>query len=286
MRETQRLEPFNLSRAERALMAGRAQAQRRQRMHRRRRNGELWRTAHVDRQDGTDFSTERERDGLLDAIALGDGVRLRARLRRAIGLEGCIAPVALIFHLEDIALHFNRRGDAGVHHFEAERPEIEERLMRGNFTRERTLFRGAVGVTDADRFTGTLRDGMQDANADAIALEVRMRFAAERELNPAAGIARHRAGPSIVNRPALADGIELEAERIRADLAGAKRNLGENGGPIVIPDRGIRRAQHLVVPQADVTQERGLRFEQQRQRSGTQFNGARHLAAGTKDFFR
>ena len=163
MRETQRLEPFNLTCAERALMAGRAQTQRRQRMHRRRRNGELRRAAHVDRQDGTDFSTERERDGLLDAIALGDGVRLRARLRRAIGLEGCIAPVALIFHLEDISLHFDLRGDAGVHHFVAERLDIEERLMRGNLPGEQTLFTGAVRVFDADRFAGALRDGMQDA---------------------------------------------------------------------------------------------------------------------------
>ena len=113
-----------------------------------------------------------------------------------------------------------------------------------------------------------------------------MRFAAERELNPAAGVARHRAGPSIVNRPALAHGIELEAERIRADLAGAKRNLGENGGPIVIPNRGIHRAQHLVVPQTDVAQERSLRLEQKRQRPGPQFNGARHFAACPKDFFR
>ena len=100
--------------------------------------------------------------------------------------------------------------------------------MRGNLAGELALFICAVGMFDTHRLAGALGDGVENADANAIALEVRVRFAAERELDPTAGIARHGASPSVIDRPALAVRVEFDSEGVLAHFPDPDGNPGQH----------------------------------------------------------
>ena len=59
---------------------------------------------------GNAWSVDRNSDPLAIGVTLGDDIGTRLGQRADIGLEGCVRPVALILHLEQIA----REGDGHV----------------------------------------------------------------------------------------------------------------------------------------------------------------------------
>src|SRR5689334_14166520 len=130
----------------------------------------------------------------------------------AVGLERRVGPIALILHLEEVAFHLQPRGDAGRGDFIGDAADVEERLVRRDVARKAALIRGAVRVLDRTSAPGTLGDGMQDADADAIPLEVGLCHAVKGELNAPLRIAGDGALPEVVDAPALAHRVEGETE--------------------------------------------------------------------------
>ena len=282
----ERLQPLNLALVQRTPMARDAESDGRQREDRRGRDGKLRRAPEIDGQDGADLAAEGEGDGLLDAVAGLHGRGLGSRLRRAIGLERGVAPVALIFHLEGVAGHFKPRGDAGVDHIVGDGTDVEERLMRRDVRRESPLLRRAVGVFDRTRFAGTFRNGMQDADADAIALEVGLGHAVEAIFHATRCVAGDESLPGVINVAAPADGVEGDAKGISLHLRLEILQSRADGGPVLVPHRGVDGAHDLVIAQAQVAEERRVRLEVHRERPGLEGNGWRGRMARSNKCLR
>ena len=117
---------------------------------------------------------EGEDRALDHALALGDGIGPGDVPGPAIGLEGGIAPIALILHLPDIALHPHRRFETG-HDLVAEGADIHEGLMGADRVGKARLLHGLIRAGEGERSPGDPGQRMQDAEAGPRGGEIRQR---------------------------------------------------------------------------------------------------------------
>ena len=115
---------------------------------------------------------------------VGPGQRQRAH----VGLERGIGPVAVILHLEGVALHAHGRFQPG-HHLVRERADRRNGWIGSTSARELRLHDLAVDVLDLDRAPGHALERMQHDEAGARGQEVGLRHGGAGELEVAVGLA-------------------------------------------------------------------------------------------------
>src|SRR5206468_7048991 len=129
------------------------------------------------------------------------------------------------------------------------------------------------------------QDGMQDANPDAVASEVRVRLAVKREADPPGRFASHHPLPGVVHRAAPAARLEHQAEGVGLNRPFSNRDLRCNSRPVLMPHCGVKGADDFVVAKPDVPEERRIRLEPHRKGSRAQFQRLRRGAAGVEKGF-
>ncbi len=123
---------------------------------------------------------EGEGYGLGDARALRDLYRVRYLDWGAVRFVRGVGPVALVLHLEHVALEPYLGAHARCH-LVSDTPYIEERLVRRYIAREVAMLDAAVGVLHLARQPGTFLYRVQHAEPDAVAQERGACLAIQRE---------------------------------------------------------------------------------------------------------
>ena len=281
VREAQSLQSIHFPSRQGLAMAGQAQTQGRLGKHRSGRQGELRRPSlHL----GQDFflfrSQQRHRHRLSHAGSHFDAGGSRQIERCAVGFVGSVGPIALVLHLEDFPIKSHLRPHAR-HDLMGQGPDLLEGLMRRNVTRKSSLLQRAIDPLDRARLARAFQDRMEDANPDPIAQKGRARLAIEDKRDPPRRLALNLAAPGEINRALPPLHVKRQVKRCGVEFCLEVGHSGWNRPPILIADRRVNAADHLVVAQAHGAKEADVRLENrgqwsrpQTERRRTQFRGA------------
>ena len=143
------------------------------------------------------------RDRLLDHVALGERVGPGQGERPDIGLVGGVGPVALILHLEGIALHAALTLDTGSEGM-GDGAQVHHRLHRIDELGKARVGRPARPPSRSGRGTGDADDRVEHDKAGAGGQEIGDRLALGDEIELARGIAGdHRGIAQLLRRIAV-----------------------------------------------------------------------------------
>ena len=185
------------------------------------------------------------------------------RQRPHIGLEGGVGPVAVVLHLEGVALHAQVACRPGITSW------VSARMSRNGWTGstsvgERRLLDRAVDMLDLDRAPGHALERMQDDEAGAVGEEVGLSaWPSPVELEVAVGVGlrcwRRRRSPGPA---ALQHGVVGHARSRRAPCSIVEvADLGRVGAPVLVAHEEADRAQHLDAVELDVAQLAGVELD-------------------------
>ena len=189
--------------------------------------------------------------------------------RRRVGLERGIRPVPLILHLEQVAFELEAgpqpaleldlqpvvRGE--------ERPELSILdALRADPLRQRA---GQLPVRRprAVRAAGVLAR-VENAEADPVVLEVRLRDALEPAVERAVGSADELAAPVEAKLARFVKRVERDTEGVGTRFDLQPRNLWRDRSPGRIPDRDKEAAHDLDAAEADVAEVDPLELRRER----------------------
>lgn len=198
-------------------------------------------------------------DGLADDGAGWDFDGERVAERGAVGLEAGVDPVALVLGFEGIAFKAGFGPEAGPDRVGegGELVEPPDGLLGGDQFGERQVGVTAVAVLDAAGPSGAFADGMQNAEADAVAAEGGPGTAFEGIGEGAVGVPFEAAGPGEMERSLMVFGFELDGKGVLGEVAVTFDEAGRDGAPAGVANGGVEAAKHFMVAEADTTEEAG-----------------------------
>ncbi len=210
-------------------------------------------------------AVDRQPDRLLAHLAGRQRVGPGQRERADIGLVGGVRPVAMVLHLEGIALH-------GAGHLDARQDlvgqgaQVLERAHRVDPRRERRLRPLAVGMEHLDRAAGDAGQGMEHDEAGPVGHEVGGgdRLALEGQAAIRAALDPGAVAQLLLG--VLADRVvaDLEALAGLADLQ--VLDLGVVGAPIAVAHDERDRPDRLLAADLDVTEIAAVELHRERAR--------------------
>ena len=168
------------------------------------------------------------------------------RDRGAVGLVGRVAPIAVVFGLEDLPGEVDARAPTQAHGI-GHRRDVEEGLVRRKGIRERAHLHAAVCVGDLTGTSCEAVHGMQHADPEAIAQEGCARLTADRVAQRAVcqplDVDRRREGLGV--EASQCGDVDGEGVTPVVDLL-AHYSPGP-GGPVAILEDDVDPAEDLLV---------------------------------------
>ena len=128
------------------------------------------------------------RHRLFDSLPAHQGIGVGQAERAHVGLVGSVGPVALVLHLEGVALHGAGHFEAGAN-LVADRADIHDRLLGVDALGKAGLYDAAVDVFDLGRESADAGHRMQDHETGSVGQEVGDRAARALEAQGAVGAA-------------------------------------------------------------------------------------------------
>ena len=243
-------------------------------------DGHRRRIASLSRRRGR--AAQRDPHGLLHALAGPQLVWPWQRERAGVRLVGGVGPVALVLHLEGVTFEAHLGADAG-RDLVRDRPQVHERLVRGDEQGETPVLDRAVRVLDRAGPAGALRDRVQNAEAGAGCPERRARAAVHREGDRAIAFAGDGATPREGDGALDVLAGEADAERVRLLRDSKVVDPVRHGAPRGVAHGGVDSTDDLAATQTDVADAAFL--VDQRERPGAQLAalGQRPVLAVAQD---
>ncbi len=230
-----------------------------------------------------DHAADAQHDRLLAGLAglerIGPGLGQRPH----IGLVGGIVPVAMVLHLEGIALH-RAPHPHPRQHLMGQRPDVLERAHRVDQLGEGRALGPAVGVQDLDRLAGNPLDRVQDDEAGPVGDEVGDRPGGRLEAERAVGAALDLRPVAELLGRILADRLiaHLEAARALIDPQILDRRIV--GAPVLVADDERDRPDRLLAADPDIAEIAAIELAAERPRA--QHPARLHLLLGPEQHDR
>ena len=214
---------------------------------------------------------------LADARTRLDSIGVGAALRIAVGLEGGVAEVALVLHLERLALHLDFDLVAGE--LDRDADDLTEGPAGLDEVGEASALAGAVGVSDLDRLVGEA-DGVEDAESCAVRREPLLGppFVGERDL------LRSALDTDVRHIRHVVAEVVSQGEAVFARLDRHVRHLRREGAPMLVPQGGVDPSNRLrSVRQFEVADRADGGVELHRERPGGQGDHRRGRRVAAED---
>ncbi len=230
-------------------------------------------------EHGAGVLRNAERDALPKAFAGSERVGPRQGEGADVGLVGGVCPVALILHLEGVALHAAGDGESrreGVR----QRPQVHHRLHRIDEIREARLDRAPVDALHGARFAGDALDRVQHDETGAVREEVGRRLPVRLEGERAVRAAADRRAIDQALALVPGGGPVGNAEGVLRLLDAKVLDARTVGAPVPVAHDKGHGTQHLAAVKADIAQIAVLEFR--RERPGFQHDWIRDRFLGSE----
>ncbi len=198
------------------------------------------------------LALERDAHRLIDPPLGGDLDGEGERDRGAVGLERCVAPVAVVLGLEHLAGHLDARDESGTN-LVGQRPDIDEGLVRRDLHRECGLLASAGGVVDDDRAAGQ-GHRVQDAQPQTVAQERGVSHTCGGEVDRAVGGTGDHDRPREVLRVERAPSGVLDPERVDVLINVDRVEDPRSCSPVAILEGEVDPTDDLGVAEPDAPQ--------------------------------